>query len=73
MAHGDINTASYNPMPQEIANRKRCREIAKACEDRGKQCHPKVLQGITNKYGSYLSMDDLERYAAKVNEYPLVN
>ena len=68
----DFDAKSYMPMPMEIANRKRCREIARACEDRGLQCNKDVRQGITNKYGSYLTMDDLERYMAKVNEYPLV-
>ena len=68
----DYNPASQEPMPIEIANHKLCKEIARACEDRGLQCNKDVRQGITNKYGSYLTMDDLERYAAKVNEYPLV-
>ena len=73
MAHGDINTESYNPMPQEIANHKLCKEIARACEDRGLQCSKDVKQGTTNKYGSYLTIEQLEGYMAKVNEYPIVN
>ena len=72
MAHGDINTESYNPMPQEIANNKLCREIQKACLDRGLNTPKDVQQGIDNIYGSYLTTEQLEGCMAKVNEYPLV-
>ena len=69
---GEYNPESLKPLDIEIANRSLCREIAKACLDRGLRLHPEVQHGVTSEYGSYRTMAELEGLRDMIVKCPLL-